>query len=121
MHSSETSHNRSADEQAQLTALIFKRRAEGLTTSVIAQRLSLPVGTVKKIIEQGRSNMPTPAPKEEKMSSPNDKVTNALAELRGAIRNLKSGMQTHHMQDAQVAIIRIIDTIDTELRLGNKE
>lgn len=49
-----------------------------------------------------------------------DKITDLLANLRVGIRKLKSGMQTHDLQDAQVALVRLVDTIETELRLSHE-
>ena len=48
----------------------------------------------------------------------NERVQSGLEVLRGMIRKLRGGMQTHEVQDAQLALIRQVDTVETDLRIS---
>lgn len=104
-------HNRGPQEQRELSRLIFRRLDQGLTYKVIATRLGISFYTVRGIIEKGRL---------EDMAN-NEDITTQLETLRGQIRKAKSGMQTHELQDWQVATIKILDNIELDLRPRKKE
>ena len=88
-------------------ALILKRLNEGFSPSVLATRMGITYDDIKN----GRNRRMADLKKKEDKD-----VTEKLELLRGLIRSMKGGLQSHQAQDLQREMIVALDDIEAEIR-----
>lgn len=108
---------RSSEFQAELDALVNQRLDEGLSQVVIAQRLGVSVFVIQGVVRKRK----TMAKDEKEKLTPMAIMARMIDKFemcRGLINaRFQSGMQTHHVQDAKLEIIRALDDCEADLKV----
>ena len=95
--------------------LVEKRINQGLTATLIAQRLGVSYNSVCAIVAEikRRNNMT---------------VEERIEEIRALIRprdmkapGIRAGMQSHQVQDLHMEMVKKLDDLEAELRKGSKK